>query len=152
VAGLQALASFPASLSPLSSDQMRRILLVLRDLLIHSTEEKLLTNVFTALEKISSVEERSGTMDGDVGILTVVVPDLLEAVREAKTGTLVEKPLQVLAKICGPRSVARQLVISHLTESLHLDLSGAEVRILATAASSKTEIFMLLPLMASWRA
>ncbi|KAG0566152.1 hypothetical protein KC19_7G042200 [Ceratodon purpureus] len=126
VAGLQALASFPASFSPLSSDQLRRILLILKDLLIDGTEEKLLTNVFTALERISSVEQRSGTMDGDVGILTVVVPDLLRVVREATKSTTVGKPLQVLAKICGPRSVARQLVITHLTESVHLDLSGVK--------------------------
>ena len=146
------MASFPASLSPLSSDQLRRILLILKDLLIDGTEEKLLINVFSALEKISNVEERSGTMDGDVGILTVVVPDLLGAVREAKTGTVVGKPLRVLAKICSPRSVARQLMITHLTESVHLDLSGAEVRILATVSNSDTEIPMLLLFMASWRA
>lgn len=128
--GLQALASFPASLSPLSSNQLRRILLILKNLLMDDgTEQNLLTNVFTALEKISSVEERSGTTVGDVGILTVVAPDLLGAVREAKTGTAVGKPLRVLAKLCGPRSAARQLVIRHLTETIHLDLSRAHVRI-----------------------
>lgn len=134
--GLQALASFPASLSPLSSNQLRRILLILKDLLIDGTEQNLLTNVLTALEKISSVEERSGTMDSDVGILTVVVPDLLGAVREAKTGTVVGKPLRVLAKMCGPRSIARQLVIRHLTETIHLDLSGSDVSIFAATSLS----------------
>lgn len=106
-----------------------------------------MTNVFTTLEKISSVEERLGTMDGDIGILTVVVPDLLVAVREAKTSTPMGKPLQVLAKICGPTSAGRRLVIAHLTETVRLDLLGAKVRILATA--SKTERLMLLLLMAS---
>lgn len=124
MSGLQALASFPATLSPLSSNQLRRVLIILKDLLMDGTETPLLTDV---LEKISSVEERSGTMEGDVGILTVVVPDLLRAVREAKTDTVVREPLQVLAKICGRRAVARQLVIRHLTETINLDLSEAHV-------------------------
>jgi len=114
---------------------LRRILSILKDLLINGTEQTLLTNVFTALEKISGVEERSGTMECDVGILTVVAPDLLGAVREAKTGTVVGKHLRVLAKICGPRSATRHLVIRHLTESIHLDLSGADVRISAATSA-----------------
>lgn len=127
--GLQTLASFPPSLSPLSSDQLRKILSILKDLVIYSTDQKLLTYVFTALEVISSVEEKAGRINGEVGVLTVVMPGLLGAVREAKTGTGVGNPLRVLAKICGRISAARQLVINHLTESIHLDLSKADVRI-----------------------
>jgi len=140
VGGLQALASFPPSLSPLSSNQLRRILLILKDLVIDSTDQNLLTEVFTALENITCVEERSGTIDGDVGILTVVVPGLLGAVREAKTGTVVRNPLRVLAKICGPISVARPFVISHLTESIHLDLSKADVSIFAATSTFSSGI------------
>lgn len=99
------------------------------------TETPLLTDV---LEKISSVEERSGTMEGDVGILTVVVPDLLRAVREAKTDSVIREPLRVLAKICSRRAVARQLVIKHLSETMNLDLSEAHV-----SNSSATFLLML---------
>lgn len=129
VSGLQALASFPASLSPVSSDQLRRILLIFKDLLIGDINQELLDIVLLALENINNVEERSGAVDeGNVGVLTVVVPDLLGAVREAKSGTEVGKPLRVLAKICGSRSGARPLVIKNLTESIHLGISRANVR------------------------
>lgn len=117
----------------MSSDQLRRILLIFKDLLIGDINQELLDIVLIALENINNVEERSGAVDeGNVGVLTVVVPDLLGAVREAKSGTEVGKPLRVLAKICGSRSGARPLVIKNLTESIHLGISRANVRILIT--------------------
>lgn len=119
------LASFPSSISPLSSNQLRDVLTLLKEkLLCHTEPEDFWNRILAALESISNVEKRSGIMsEGSVGILTTVLPDLLEAIRDAKTVSSVDKQLIAVAKICSPRPDARQVLIEGLTKTIHLDLS-----------------------------
>lgn len=129
--GLQVLASFPAPLSPLSTDQLKYILLTFKKLLISDSEQQeFYADVLTAVENISNLEEQSGRMvEGDISVLTVIIPEVLEAVRQGKTEISVNRPLKALATICGQRPIARQLVIGNLTQIICLDISGADVSI-----------------------
>lgn len=129
--GLQVLASFPAPLSPLSTDQLKYILLTFKKLLISDSEQQeFYADVLTAVENISKLEEQSGRMvEGDISVLTVIIPEVLEAVRQGKTEISVNRPLRALAIICGQRPIARQLVIGNLTQIIRLDISGADVSI-----------------------
>ncbi|CAM6032453.1 unnamed protein product [Sphagnum compactum] len=128
VAGLQQLASFPASLSPLSRDQLQEVLSFLREVLLSGDSDSLQTEVLNALVSISDSEDRfRGVESSSVspGILTEVIPYLLQAVAEEGTETvhLVEKQLIALQMIGGSRPIARKMVIEGLLTTVSQDLT-----------------------------
>jgi hypothetical protein len=73
VAGLQQLASFPASLSPISRDQLQEVLSFLREVLLSGDDDSLQTEVLNALVNISDSEDRFRGVESSsvsTGILT----------------------------------------------------------------------------------
>jgi DNA repair/transcription protein MET18/MMS19 len=128
VAGLQQLASFPASLSPLSRDQLQEVLSFLREVLLSGDDDSLQTEVLNALVNISDSEDRFRGVESSsvsTGILTEVIPYLLQAVAEEGTETvqLVEKQLIALQMIGGSRPIARKIVIEGLLTTVSQDLT-----------------------------
>jgi len=128
VAGLQQLASFPASLSPLSRDQLQEVLSFLREVLLSGDDDSLQTEVLNALVSISDSEDRFRGVESSgvsTGILTEVIPYLLQAVAEEGTETvqLVEKQLIALQMIGGSRPIARKMLIEGLLTTVSQDLT-----------------------------
>ncbi|CAK9233389.1 unnamed protein product [Sphagnum jensenii] len=128
VAGLQQLASFPASLSPISRDQLQEVLSFLREVLLSGDDDSLQNEVLNALVSISDSEDRFRGVESSsvsTGILTEVIPYLLQAVAEEGTETvqLVEKQLIALQMIGGSRPIARKMVIEGLLTTVSQDLT-----------------------------
>ncbi|CAM6010101.1 unnamed protein product [Sphagnum balticum] len=128
VAGLQQLASFPAPLSPLSRDQLQEVLSFLREVLLSGDDDSLQTEVLNALVSISDSEDRFRGVESSsvsTGILTEVIPYLLQAVAKEGTETvqLVEKQLIALQMIGGSRPIARKMVIEGLLTTVSRDLT-----------------------------
>ncbi|CAK9232221.1 unnamed protein product [Sphagnum troendelagicum] len=126
--GLEVLASFPASLSPISRDQLQEVLSFLREVLLSGDNDPLQTEVLNALVSISDSEDRFRGVESSsvsTGILTEVIPYLLQAVAEEGTETvqLVEKQLIALQMIGGSRPIARKMVIEGLLTTVSQDLT-----------------------------
>lgn len=119
VAGLQALASFPAGQSPLTEEELQRVLSILVQTLLDGTNASDLK--LSALETIltaSSLEEkfRFPHENTDSTVVGVVAPKLLEAVEKAETAAALKFPLQALASVAGARQIARQAVLTGLRQ------------------------------------
>ncbi|CAM6086603.1 unnamed protein product [Calypogeia fissa] len=119
VAGLQALASFPAGYSPLTEEELQHLLSVLVETLLADTNPSDLKD--TALKAIltrSNLEEKFRRLneEEDTTVVTVVFPKLLEAVQKAQTSAALKFPLQALAAVAGTRQTARQAALSGLRQ------------------------------------
>ncbi|KAG6545229.1 hypothetical protein Mapa_013341 [Marchantia paleacea] len=139
VAGLQALASFPATLSPLSEDQLETVLTFLTSTFLDQTKGlEVKDQALGAILAASNLDEKctdlhrqeflSNREKEKVNVLNVVVPKLLDAVQEACSPEPLKSHLRALAALSACRESVRgnvlkalgQLVPSKLGQTLAL--------------------------------
>ncbi|BBM97843.1 DNA repair/transcription protein MET18/MMS19 [Marchantia polymorpha subsp. ruderalis] len=125
VAGLQALASYPATLSPLSEDQLETVLTFLTSTFLDQTKgSELKDQALGAILAASNLEEKctdlhrqeflSSREKEKVSVLNVVLPKLLDAVQEACSPEPLDFHLRALAALSASRESVREKVLKVL--------------------------------------
>ncbi|KAL3685855.1 hypothetical protein R1sor_003877 [Riccia sorocarpa] len=127
VAGLQTLATFPAGLSPISEEQLENLLTFFTvSFLDKSRGSEVKDEALGAILTASDLEEKSSSLTvdepprkrGKVDVQHIVIPKLLEAVRDSQSAELLKTLLHALAALSKHRAAVRLTVLKALGDDI----------------------------------